>query len=460
MASRNHSPTPSTESATYQWVLEHVLKYPGSYELPLRTMYELNSMPRPRQPLASQSSHLRSAFSNEATGNVSAPLSTKRNAHQNNAVNNVFDNAALFKANLMSQIAQRPHHPGSLPPSFVTSFVLRGFPADIDRVEFAQALTALDYLKDLETTRRTKYSAALAKLGVSEHDEHDDDLVRRYPGVAEWVVSIKRKNRLALALYTQVYLRLRHWTLINEILLAPFNKANCIAMLNTLFPPIITKPPTPYLNDQTLRDHRAMFLGLIRDYEKKGKQVLNNFMMKDVRPGDTTGWPVVHEHIENYLRIANEIIDECFEVNPGQALEEKTHGRTYNGRKVDSGVSFTLSDRPPTSGSSSSGRSGAKNKPLPSPPLEKQPRGAGSTLERIAKEIRKMKSRPNLGENVKEIPKARPSALKRVKSAGLLRLGKDKKQTTGDSDEAAFDVDHFRRKRQEWEAEQAKRSSA
>lgn len=31
------------DGAAFTWLLEHILTYPGTYEIPLRTMYTLNS---------------------------------------------------------------------------------------------------------------------------------------------------------------------------------------------------------------------------------------------------------------------------------------------------------------------------------------------------------------------------------------------------------------------------------
>lgn len=209
MAPGNHSPTPSAEGASYQLILEHVMKYPGSYEIPLRKMYELNSTVRPQQLMASQSQQPASAFAGD--------LSPSTATHGNQCGTIVKDNAAMLAANLMSMIAQRPSQPCSLPPNFIISFVQKAFPVDLDRADFAQALTALDYLIDLENTRKARYNAALEKLNVRENNEGDDELSKRYPGAAEWVADMKNKNRLALAFYTQVYLRIRHWVRVHVL---------------------------------------------------------------------------------------------------------------------------------------------------------------------------------------------------------------------------------------------------
>jgi hypothetical protein len=120
--------------------------------------------------------------------------------------------AAQLRANLMSHIAQLPSQPSSLPPSFVTSFVRRCFPKDLDQVDFPQALTAMDYLKDLEIRRRREVVAALDRLGIARDDIGQKEVLgKKYPGVLRWVLAIEEKERTIEALYSQVYIGLRRW---------------------------------------------------------------------------------------------------------------------------------------------------------------------------------------------------------------------------------------------------------
>lgn len=195
----------SNEGAAYPWILEHLLAYPGSYEIPLRTMYTLNAttqaqqQPNPSSPTSSSpSSVMGNAF----------PAQQKDEQHNLTTATA----AAQLRANLMSHISQIPSQPCSLPPSFVTSFVRRCFPPDLDQVDFPQALTALDYLKDLENRRRREVVAALDRLGIDRADFGERSVLgRKYPGVLRWVVDIEDKERKVEALYTQVYLGLRRW---------------------------------------------------------------------------------------------------------------------------------------------------------------------------------------------------------------------------------------------------------
>lgn len=113
----------------------------------------------------------------------------------------------------MAQIAQMPSHPASLPPSFITAFVRKCFTLELSLVDFPQALTGLDYLKDLETRRRREVAAALERLDIRRETlgTAEDDLSIRYPGVLAWFRSLEEKERKIEALYTQLYIGLRRW---------------------------------------------------------------------------------------------------------------------------------------------------------------------------------------------------------------------------------------------------------
>lgn len=214
MASRSAATRSNSEGAALPWILEHMLAYPGNYEIPLRTMYSLNSSPAAEPSgLSPTSPQPASAFSRELNGNAfpfPAMGSSSRN-EKRVSPSNMTDNAARLKAHLMAQIAQLPSQPCSLPPAFVISFVRRCFPASLEEVDFPQSLTALDYLKDLENRRRKEVRSAFERLGITGADGERADLAKRYPGVLAWINNIESKERTVMALYTQVFLRLRHW---------------------------------------------------------------------------------------------------------------------------------------------------------------------------------------------------------------------------------------------------------
>lgn len=506
------SPSQS-QGAAYPWVLEHLLAYPGTYEIPLRTMYTLNATtqnPQQCSPLT---------VSPQVPGNA-FPRHPNVTADEPQSMTTVTA-AAQLRANLMAHISQLPSQPTSLPPSFITSFVRRCFPPELDQVDFPQALTAMDYLKDLEIRRRREVVAALDKLGIDREDiSHRDKIARKYPGVLRWVMDIEDKERTVEALYTQVYIGLRRWTLINELSLNPFNKANCIAMLNTLYPPVINTTqfvqPTAQLTPQILSSQRSGFFRYITAVEKSGTSVLSSLIDQNKKPGETTGWSSLRDTLDSYVRMANSVIDECNEITGrghsptastfSSVLEYDDEGR----RKIDSAISFGSANssnrnsgqshatRPSTSSSFSIGSQGnghsrqvsrekhLLDKPLPSPKdddmtITQKP--AGSTLERIARELRKIKSRNTIKDEVQrprtasvpastttteveELPPATPSKERGLRMRRSIRRMRsntnvlDALRPVSRNDEQAahgvpeYDAAVMRKRRDEWEAHQ------
>jgi hypothetical protein len=112
----------------------------------------------------------------------------------------------------MAQMSQLPTQPTSLPPSFITAFLGRCFPPDLVCVDFPQALTGLDYLKDLETRRQREVVYALGRTQIDPAIlDNELELRRQYPGVARWKHSIKSQEQIIETLYTQLYIGLRRW---------------------------------------------------------------------------------------------------------------------------------------------------------------------------------------------------------------------------------------------------------
>ena len=218
---RSSSSTSSTDGPAFPWILEHLLAYPSTYEIPLRTMYTLNSTPSaqqyPRQP--SQSSHATQpdtpSLSSTASSPDSSPASPSFPLDQQHqfASNSATEH---FKSCLMTHISKLPSQPFSLPPAFITSFVRRCFTAELGLVDFTQALTALDYLKDLDNRRKRELALSLQRLGLEQSTAEDSrGEVGTNPRITEWVHSMRDKERKVEALYTQVYIGLRRWVCID-----------------------------------------------------------------------------------------------------------------------------------------------------------------------------------------------------------------------------------------------------
>lgn len=212
-SSASSRPSPEGSGSAFPWILEHLLSYPGTYEIPLRTMYTLNSTPQ-AQPFPPRQS-IRPAtptFPDESSADHSraSSFSPPNQQHQHLSGHRATEH---FKSCLMSHISRLPSQPFSLPPAFVTSFVRRCFTHDLCLVDFTQALTALDYLKDLENRRKRELSLVLQRLGIDKLilDSAPGEIPRMNAKMVEWGFSLQDKERKVEAFYTQVYIGLRRW---------------------------------------------------------------------------------------------------------------------------------------------------------------------------------------------------------------------------------------------------------
>lgn len=267
--------------------------------------------------------------------------------------------------------------------------------------------------------------------------------------------------------------------------LTPFNKQNCIAMLNTLYPPMLEQQPMPTkkLTDSMLRSQREGFFKYIRTVEKRGTSVLENLMIHGKRDTDATGWPNVSRALIQYLNLANSIINECQDINiiiaalpkPPELAQPApstpaTESEKRKGRKIDSGVSFNSDGRHNKTPSTSSAKSAATH-------ASAQVGKSGSTLERITRELRRIRSKQRLEvtelvkpyaaddiekENRPSTPKHRGfSGLRKMRSLGALG---DLKQNNASSTSfkgatppagtdhvPAFDPEEMRKQREAFE---------
>lgn len=213
--------------------------------------------------------------------------------------------------------------------------------------------------------------------------------------------------------------------MINELSLTPFNKHNCVAMLNTLYPPVVSSQPTSKLTPTILKNQRDGFFKYIQGVEKSGPKILVNLMQQGKKVTEENGWPAVRNTLDLYLLAANNVLSECIEISDVTALKPVSEAPMIKrkGRKVDSGVSFTGSEprRPSSSSSKSSASSEQSQESALRPTLI---RGA-TTLERIARELKHMgRSRTEVVEMIKPVSTPEPtqklSGLRKIRSFGNL----------------------------------------
>ncbi|KAF2173798.1 hypothetical protein M409DRAFT_48722 [Zasmidium cellare ATCC 36951] len=445
--SRSSGSSVSSNGSSYQLILDHILTYPGDYEIPLRTMYSLNCQPRGQNRYTPPSSN--NSSPSIAQGSFSSDDKSTETLTQN----------------LMAQLSKLPNQVAALPPSFITSFVQRCFPSELTHVDFPQALTGLDYLKDLETKRRREVASAFDRLDIDRDAlAQDAKLAERYPGVLQWVESMEMKERKVDTLYTQVYIGLRRWILINELSLQPFNKHNCVAMLNTLYPPMGMKTqPTTKLTEPVLKSQRDGFFKYIQAVEKSGTRILNNLMQQGKRDQDENGWAAVTRTLSMYLQLANSVINECGAVCHPQDVSpqrKRDSNQSRHQRKADSGISFTSNaeQRPSTRSSASNEPSSPIDFTRPKTPLGGRP---STALEKIARGLKGIgRSRTDvteiIGNDTPPVPQVdKPKMLRKMRSLGSLTDRKGSFSSVPGrqpSDTPAFDVEEMRRKRQEYEA--------
>lgn len=439
----SHSRSASDESnnSAMAYVLDHVLEYPGSYDFPLKTMWELNRLDRAQFLPKSEST-------SPVTGHF--------------AWSNSETAAVNFQASLMNQLKSLPTRTSSLPPTFINNFVSRIFAPQLHLVDWHQTLTALDYLKDLETRRRKETFAAFKRLNIHQETWNTDMayIAEKFPGIALWINNIEGKNKKAETFYAIIWKGLRRWIMINELSEQPFNKLACLSMLNTLFPPVYkeTKLPCNFLTRETLTEERNEFFELIGRVQKHGPEVLRPIMNEHKGPNDTTGWPALQKIVDKYLRVALNMIQDCIGTVGPESFDRYV---TIYGKesKHDSGVSFG-SERRPSVGST------LQDIQMSEPVNNVAPAPKGLTkLERITREFKRMrvKPRPEVEEIIHvsqrpadvtlqsaEASVAGKKSLKKARSLASLRFGNNSSVSLTSrkgSDAVPFDAEQMKRHR-------------
>lgn len=416
-------------------------------------MYTLNSAPR-AQPLPPRNGTPTSSAGSSPTSPIMS------NAWQDQST------TSAFNENLMAQMSHLPTQPTSLPPSFITSFLGRCFPPDLVCVDFPQALTGLDYLKDLETRRQREVTYALGRTQIDPAIlENEIELCHRYPGVYRWKQSIRSQEQIIESLYTQLYIGVRRWVsisvarvsqhrtnsqqiLINELSLSPFNKHNCVAMLNTLYPPFGAAPPYVKISDDNLKKQRDGFFKYISAVDKNGPRVLTNVINQGMVQGDDNGWAPIVRQLQMYLQLANSMINECCNVHDLEDLEPLRHGK-HAKSKTDSAISMGGSDKRPST-----------SRAVTSPEEHSRPKtpsiGRGTALEKLARGLKTIgRSRTDVTEISPKEEMFVTSPPKPHKSLRKMRsMGDRSLRSAQGRDSPAFDVEEMRRQRLAYEAGQ------
>lgn len=252
--------------------------------------------------------------------------------------------------------------------------------------------------------------------------------------------------------------------MINHLSDEEFNKLNCISYLNTLFPPVHgqTRLPSQFLNHEALKEERQIFFDMISQVQRKGPEVLLPLINRDKRPEDSTGWPSVQRIVDKYLRVAQNMIQDCISTHGPESFDRYMNGPGKE-KKHDSGVSFGSEPRP-SIGSS------LHEKPAPEPVANyaTSPKGL-SKLERITREFKRMRVKPrpeveeithfNQRNGADYVPQTGENAgkksLKKARSLASLKFGNGSSASLASrkgSDAMPFDADEMKKHRLLYEA--------
>lgn len=435
----------------------------------------------------SQQKH-RHSNSTRSTGSAE---SSNSNGHSENtsprssADIDEIDGAHDFSAMMENHVARLPSQPCSISVILLLKFLRGCFTENSDEVDFNQALSAIDWMRDLHIRWKKGFDSALAALGITRTDLETLDhgqLAAKFPTSIGWLWDMFAKAHNLEAMYGQLYLNLRRWTLINEILLEPKARSNHLALLNSLYPPImdpalLPEKVSPRLIQMT-RDGFFQWVDIVhkncanvKDFQTAQKWAWDTLhpIFRDQAPeGEKTTWLYTYKTIQKYLDLAEEVTAACEAIRlsrapipedrnpsgladeaqpaeevqpPNEALSEfrfsddvQPSGGSQRSktRKADSGISF---------GSSASANC---DKPLPDfPVLQDKPRKV-SGLERLAGEL-------------KRIGFGKPKSLKKMKSTSALNFRSASQLSHTDSN---FEVDEEMRRRLIEQARHRKGSNA
>lgn len=120
-------------------------------------------------------------------------------------------NAMLLDQVFMAEERKRLQSAG-LPPSFVQRFCLEDvFTADYDDADFSQALAGLDYIRDLEVTRRASLREAAQRLGITK--ENWREVLAADPDAYSWVENMQALEVDISTYYAMIFIDLRIWVI-------------------------------------------------------------------------------------------------------------------------------------------------------------------------------------------------------------------------------------------------------
>jgi hypothetical protein len=113
----------------------------------------------------------------------------------------------------------KPNSPGGrrssqgLPPDFVQKLLLTQiFQSDYKDVDFTQALTGLDYLRDLECTRKCALREAAERLEITEDNWRT--ALGADAEALKWVGQVQKTELEIEGYYAKIFVNLRIWVCV------------------------------------------------------------------------------------------------------------------------------------------------------------------------------------------------------------------------------------------------------
>lgn len=118
-------------------------------------------------------------------------------------------NEFLLDIDLLS-IEQGRRKSDGLPHWFVKGLCLKSiFHEEYKECDFTQALTGLDYLRDIEVTRRVSLREAALRLGITK--ENWRDVLAEDPDAKQWMENMQALELDVALYYATIFVDLRIW---------------------------------------------------------------------------------------------------------------------------------------------------------------------------------------------------------------------------------------------------------
>lgn len=213
-----------------------------------------------------------------------------------------------------------------LPVVVILNTVKRILQQDYKKVDFGHALTALDYLRDLELTRRAKLRNAAERLNITLQTWRA--VLADNPDALRWIELVQKYELIIEEGYANIFIDIRIWvshhrsleqnskadfakTIVAELKSEPFYKPNVLAMLNTLFPPTVGELPNDRIQPKVMNQYRSSFYRYITAVETNGSSVMKAFENKLQRDDNRHSWRSTWDNLQHYISLAELMIKQA-----------------------------------------------------------------------------------------------------------------------------------------------------